>query len=143
MEVWRDAATLTLRVPVVEWQGSDMINGIPAEVQDASVAKGMQAPHWGLNLTQLTPALRREWGIPAGLEGVLIHSVVPFSVAENHSLRPGEVIMRVMEAPVASPEAALARLKALQDKGARYAALLMGNDNGLRWVSLPIAAGVA
>jgi serine protease Do len=143
MTVWRDAAALTLQVPVVAWQGSDTIAGIPAELQDASVTKGMKAPHWGLNLTPLTPVLRQEWGISPGLEGVLIHSVVPFSVAENHSLRPGEVIMRVMEAPVASPEAALARLKALQDKGTRYAALLMGNDNGMRWVSLPIAAGVA
>jgi serine protease Do len=143
MAVWRDAATLTLQIPVVAWQGSDMINGIPPEVQDAAVAKGMRAPHWGLNLTSLTPTLRREWGISPGLQGVLIHGVVPFSLAENHSLRPGEVIMRVMEAPVATPEAALARLKALQDKGAHYAALLMGNDNGMRWVSLPIAAGVA
>jgi hypothetical protein len=143
MEVWRNAATLTLQVPVVEWQGSDMINGIPPEVQDANVAKGMQAPHWGLNLTSLTPTLRREWGVSPGVDGVIIQSVVPFSVAENHTLRPGEVIMRVMEAPVTTPEDALARLKALQDKGARYAGLLMGNDNGMRWVSLPIAAGVA
>jgi hypothetical protein len=44
---------------------------------------------------------------------------------------------------VTEPEQALRLVKALQDKGAQYVGLLMGNDNGMRWVSLPISAGVA
>jgi S1-C subfamily serine protease len=78
----------------------------------------------------------------ASQQGVLINSVVPFSVADNHNLRPGEVIMTVMETPVTTPDDAVKLVRALHDQGSRYVAFLVGNDNGTRWVSLPIAAGV-
>jgi serine protease Do len=135
---------VTVQVPVVAWKGKgDDINGIPAATHDAELAQGMKAPHFGLNLVPLTDALRRDWGMAASQTGVLISSVTTFSVADNHNLKPGEVIMNVMEAPVTKPEDALARIKALHDKGAKYVAFLVGNDNGTRWVSLPISAGVA
>jgi serine protease Do len=143
MIVWRDRREVALQVPIVPWRGNDNIAGIPPELSDANVAKGMQAAHFGLHLVPLTPALRREWGMSATQRGVLIDSVVPFSVADNHNLRPGEVIMNVMETPTATPEEVLTILKRLHDAGAKYAALLVGNDNGVRWLSLPVAAGVA
>jgi serine protease Do len=144
LTVWRGGQSVTVQVPVVAWHGKgDDINGIPAATHDAELAQGMKAPHFGLNLVPLTDALRRDWGMAAGQTGVLISSVTTFSVADNHNLKPGEVIMNVMEAPVTTPEDALARIKALHDKGAKYVAFLVGNDNGTRWVSLPISAGVA
>jgi S1-C subfamily serine protease len=79
----------------------------------------------------------------ADQQGVLIKHVVPFSIADNHNLKPGEVIMTVMETPVTVPAEAVRLVKALHDAGAQYVAFLVGNDNGTRWVSLPIAAGVA
>jgi serine protease Do len=142
LTIWRDGGSRTVRVPVVAWHGTAEINGIPPAVQDPALAKAMQAPHFGLTLVPLTEQRRRAWGMAASLRGVMIESVLPFSVADNHNLRPGEVIMNVMETPVTTPEEALRQVKALHDRGAAYAALLMGNDNGMRWVSLPIAAGV-
>ncbi len=142
MTVWRQGAPVTLQVPVVAWQGNDVTNGMAPATRDADVAAGMMAPHYGLTLVALTPALRREWGIAPGQSGVLIAHVVPFSVADNHNLHPGEVIMSVMETPATSPAQALTIISALHDKGAAYVAFLMGNDNGVRWVALPIAAGV-
>ncbi len=130
-------------MPVVAWQGTSEINGIPPPIHDAEVTKALEAPHFGLTLVPLTAENRRAWGMAASQRGVLIESVAPFSIADNHSLRPGEVIMSVMETPVATPEEALRLVKALHDKGAAYVAFLLGNDNGMRWVSLPIAAGVA
>ncbi len=141
--VWRDRQEVTLQIPIVSWHGSDTIAGIPPELSNASVAKALGAPHFGLNLVPLTPALRREWSMAPTQRGVMIGSVVPFSIADNHNLRPGEVIMNVMQTPTATPAEVLASLKQLHDAGARYAALLIGNDNGMRWVSLPVAAGVA
>jgi serine protease Do len=143
MVVWRDRQEVTLQVLVSPYHGADVINGIPPAMHDASLAKGMDAPHFGLNVVALTDTLRQEWGMSPTQRGVLIQSVVPFSVADNHNLRPGEVIMNVMETPVTTTEDALRLVKALHDKGANYVAFLVGNDNGTRWVSMPIAAGVA
>ncbi len=143
LTVWRGGRSETVQVPVVAWHGTAEINGIPPATHDAAIAKALEAPHFGLTLVPLTDQLRRSWGMAASLRGVMIESVVPFSVADNHSLRPGEVIMSVMETPVTEPEQALRVVRELHDKGAAYVGLLMGNDNGMRWVSLPIAAGVA
>jgi serine protease Do len=143
MDVWRSGAATTVQIPIVAWRGTPEINGIPAAVHDASLAKGMQAPHFGLNLVPLTDALRQSWGMAANQSGVLIADVVPFSVADNHNLRPGEVIVSVMETPVSTPDQALEIIGRMHAGGAAYLAFLVGNDNGARWVSLPIAAGVA
>ncbi len=143
LAVWRGGQSQTVQVPIVAWHGTAEINGIPPATHDAELAKALHAPHFGLTLVPLTEARRRAWHMTASLRGVLIEGVAPFSVADNHSLRPGEVIMSVMETPVTTPEEALRLVKALHDKGAAYVAFLMGNDNGMRWVSLPIADGVA
>jgi len=142
LTVWRGGRSETVQVPVVAWQGTASINGIPPATHDAAIAKALEAPHFGLTLVPLDEQRRRAWGMAANLRGVMIESVVPFSIADNHSLRPGEVIMSVMETPVTEPEQALRVVRALHDKGAAYVGLLMGNDNGMRWVSLPISAGV-
>jgi serine protease Do len=142
LAIWRNAQAATVPVPVVAWHGTGAINGIPPATHDAELAKAMQAPHYGLTLEMLTPALRSDWGMAANQRGVLIKTVLPFSVADNHNLRPGEVIMNVMDTPTNHPNDVQRLIGALHDKGAAYAALLIGNDNGMRWVSLPIAAGV-
>jgi serine protease Do len=140
--VWRNNRSETLQVLIVAWHGTDTINGIPPVVRDANLEKALRAPHFGLNLVPLTNALRQKWGMAPSQRGVLISSVVPFSVADNHNLRPGEVIMNVMETPVDQPDDVVKLIKAMHDKGAQYVALLIGNDNGVRWVSLPVTAGV-
>jgi serine protease Do len=143
MQVWRGRKSITLQILVLPWHGTEMINGITPAVHDVDLAQGMQAPHFGLNLVPLTDELRRAWGMKPSQQGVLINSVVTFSVAENHDLRPGEVIMTVMDTPVSTPDDVYARVKALHDQGARFVAFLVGNDNGTRWVPMPVADGQA
>jgi S1-C subfamily serine protease len=90
----------------------------------------------------LTNDLRRKWGIAPSQTGLLIDSVVPFSIAENHDLRPGEVIVSVMDTPVTSVDQVLKQFTGMMDKKMPYVAFLVANDNGTRWVPVPIAAGV-
>ena len=99
-QVWRNGNALELSIPVVEYTGPGGVNGIMmAPPAGASIEQGMQAPHLGLTLVPLTDAARRKWGIAPSQTGVLIDSVAPFSIAENHELRPGEVIVAVMHHP--------------------------------------------
>jgi serine protease Do len=143
MQVWRGGQTLTLSVPVVEYTGPGGVNGImmppPA---DATIAMGMKAPHLGLTLVPLTPDLRRKWGIAASQTGLLIQSVAPFSIAEAHELRPGEVIAAVMDKPVTSMDQISAVIGGMMKQQEPYVAVLVANDNGTRWVPLPLSKGV-
>jgi serine protease Do len=141
-QVWRGGQMITVPVPVIEYTGPGGVNGIMEPVNDASIAKGMKAPHLGLTLVPLTPDLRRKWGIAPTQTGLLIDSVVPFSIAENHDLRPGEVIVSVMDTPVTSVDQVLKQFTGMMDQKMPYIAFLVANDNGTRWVPVPIAAGV-
>jgi serine protease Do len=142
VQIWRNGQTMTLSVPVVEYTGSGGVNGIMEAPHDAAVAEGMKAPHLGLTLEPLTPDLRKKWNIAANQPGLLISNVVPFSIAENHDLRPGEVIVSVMDHPVTSVEQVLGLFQGMMQQKAPYVAFLVANDNGTRWVPVPISAGV-
>ncbi len=141
-QVWRGHQTITLSVPVVEYTGPGGVNGIMAPPVDTSLAAAMKAPHLGLDLVPLTPALRQKWGISPTQTGLLINSVVPFSIADNHELRAGEVIASVNDMPVTSIDEAVGMVKGMMEKKEPYIALLVANDNGTRWVPVPIVQGV-
>jgi serine protease Do len=142
MQVWRNGQTIALAVPVVEYTGPGGVNGIMEPPAGAKIAEGMKAPHLGLNLVPLTDAGRKKWGIAASQTGLLIDSVVPFSIAENHDLRPGEVIVSVLDHPATSVEQVLSIFNGMMAQKTPYVAFLVANDNGTRWVPVPIAAGV-
>jgi serine protease Do len=142
MQVWRSGQVVTLSVPVVEYVGPGGVNGIMEAPHDAAIAAGMKAPHLGLTLTPLTPELRRKWGLAANQPGLLVSNVVPFSIAENHDLRPGEVIVSVMDHPVSSVDQVISLFTGMMKAKAPYVAFLVANDNGTRWVPVPISEGV-
>jgi serine protease Do len=142
MQVWRGGKLTTLSVPVVEYTGPGGVNGIMEAPHDAAVAEGMKAPHLGLTLEPLTPELRKKWGVAAQQQGLLISNVVPFSIAENHDLRPGEVVVSVMSHPVTSVDQVIGLFTGMMQQKAPYVAFLVANDNGTRWVPVPISEGV-
>jgi serine protease Do len=142
MQIWRNGKMVTLSVPVVEYTGPGGVNGIMEPPHDDAVAQGMKAPHLGLTLQPLTPELRKKWGIAANQSGLLISNVVPFSIAENHELRPGEVVVSVMSHPATSVDQVISLFTGMMQQKAPYVAFLVANDNGTRWVPVPISAGV-
>jgi serine protease Do len=142
MQIWRNHQTMTLSIPVVEYTGPGGVNGIMEPPHDDAVAQGMKAPHLGLSLEPLTPELRQKWGIAANQPGLLISNVTPFSIAENHDLRQGEVIVSVMSHPVTSVDQVTSLFTGMMQQKAPYVAFLVANDNGTRWVPVPISDGV-
>ena len=143
VQVWRAGATTTLMVPVVEYIGPGGVNGIMmAPPSDGSIEQGMKAAHLGLTLAPLTDATRRKFGLAADQTGVLIDAVAPFSIAEVHELRAGEVITDVGDAPVSSVDQVAGALSAMMGNGAPYVPLLVTRGDETRWVPLPVANGV-
>ncbi|HVO23415.1 MAG TPA: DegQ family serine endoprotease [Candidatus Margulisiibacteriota bacterium] len=76
-----------------------------------------QRPHatrgWGLTLTDLTPALMRQFSIPSGVRGAMIREIEDGSPADEAGLQAGDVIRQVDRQPVTSArtcDQALARV---------------------------------
>jgi serine protease Do len=61
----------------------------------------------GVGVADLGPAARREFGIPARIEGAIVTDVEPDSAAAEHGLAPGDVILEINRQPVRSAEEAV------------------------------------
>ena len=60
---------------------------------------------WGITLTDLTPALIRQFNLPPSVRGAMIREVEDGSLAEQAGLQPGDVIRQVDRQPVTSARA--------------------------------------
>ena len=77
----------------------------------------------GLRVAELNPAMRQQFRVPDGVDGVLVTAVKPGSPGEEAGLRPGVVILQVDGAAVAST-ASLKKMLADAKKNGKDAVLL-------------------
>jgi serine protease Do len=134
LTIWREGAEKGVTASVGEWP-NEMPGG---GVMSSGVAEAMiqRMPDPGVRLAPLSDATRKQYGIDAKLNGVLIASVEADSEAHDLGLSPGDVITAVQGVPVAGPdEVRRAVQKAHNDKRPFLAVLVQGK-NGNRWISL-------
>jgi len=139
LNIWRDGKGALVAVPVATWKSTDLLNGLPPVLHDAEVEKAIKAPNLGLTMEPLTEALRKQWKIADDVKGVLITRVEPFSVADNHSVRAGMVVMSVLGQPVSTPEQITQMVHARRDVSADHVPILVSGKEGLRWMALPLS----
>jgi serine protease Do len=149
LTVMRDGERITLSIEIgllEDDAGKQASAATPEEAPEASPETSPDAPPdaaqastevLGLSLAPLTDEARARYSIAAGVKGVLVASVETGSEAERKSLKPGEVIVRVSQTEVATPQDVVARIEELQSEGRKTAMLLVsGENNKLRFVSL-------
>jgi serine protease Do len=88
----------------------------------------------GLALQTLTQDVAASLGIERGTKGAVITDVVAGSPAERAGLKPGEVIVEVDRAPVASSEQAVEALRA--QRGGNGHLLRVRSSSGTRFVTV-------
>jgi serine protease Do len=87
------------------------------ELPNEDIKSPEQQGRIGLALQTLTPDVADQLGIDRGTKGAVITDVVAGSPAERAGLKPGEVIVEVDRAPVASSEQAVEALRAARGGG--------------------------
>jgi serine protease Do len=76
---------------------------MPGEVDVAETGSGSsQGVLNDVKVTYITPAIRREFSIPAEVQGAVVSDIVPGSAPDEAGLRPGDVIQEINRKPVAS-----------------------------------------
>lgn len=93
----------------------------------------------GMELTEITDALREEFAISEELVGVLINAVDEGSKAYSKEVEAGQVIVEVAQEEVKTPEDVQKVIDKLKADGRRNAFFMIANQNGeLRFVTLRI-----
>lgn len=131
MTVWRDGKEVSLSPQIALLTDRDAgRQGTPG----SSEAPG----NLGLTLAPLTPETRKRFGIEEDVEGALVADVAEGSPAFQHGLIPGDIILRVGDAEVSTPQdVANAVNKARQ--GDRDTVLVLRQREGSRsFVALPL-----
>jgi serine protease Do len=130
------------------------IGRVPEEVEKAEQAEANaktdrdeqdegEADHeelLGLSIAPLTDALRTQFHIGKGVEGVVITDVDANSAAAQKDVKPGDVIVEVTQEKVNDPEEVVARVAAVKKSGRKSVLLLISDaKGGLRFVAVPVA----
>jgi serine protease Do len=126
--LWRDHGKQTVTVQVAKLADEQVAaNDNQPEAPDAGPADSVET--LGLTLASLTPDLRRQFGIPETVDGVVVTSVADDGPAARRGLQPGDVIEQVGSAPVATPQQVANLAKAARAEN-RNAVLLLVNRQG-------------
>ena len=107
MEIIREGKKMTVSVRVERRETRLSALG-GAGILPAGAAKGS-----GITLQEPTEELKRAYGLPANVKGVVVTSVDPESDAAI-TLQPGDVILEIGWERVSRPEAAIDKLKQLK-----------------------------
>ena len=135
--LWRDHATLTVQPTIVENPATAAAPQARAPIPPGA-PKRLDANDVGLRLSTITAALSRQYGIAAGQTGVVVADVVPGSIAANHGIQRGDVIVKFNGQPVTSTGNLETLVEAAQQAQQLYALVLFQDRRGPRWVGMPL-----
>ena len=134
--VWRDNASTTLRVTLGRREDAEA--AIPVVVNRS---EPLQGNVMGLTVSGVTDALREQFSIPAGTDGLVITAIEPASDAFDKSMREGDVITEAGQQPVTTPAELEQRIQAARDAGRKSILLLVRRAGEPRFVALPVDQG--
>jgi len=138
--VLREGHELTMQVTPAAWPKHETRSaGQPGQ----PVKLAMLVPaNLGLSLSTLTPDLRAHYGLPMRQTGVLIDGVAAGTDAFDRGLAPGDVVLRVQNTDVHSPQEVQAAVDAARAEHKPYIAALVlpkeQENRGPRWTVLRV-----
>jgi serine protease Do len=130
--IWHDGAESSKVVVAAE---------IPGSQQPLDAAPDLN--HFvmgGLQLSAITPADRQTYGLSPQQAGVLVTGVPNDVFTGERGLLPGDVILRVQDTVVSTPQAVHSLVASAWKSGHALVALLVQTKNTQSWIPLGIAA---
>jgi serine protease Do len=138
MVVWHDGATRTLPVAVASWPKDEAANDPVGPPVMQARGERMVSPTLGLQMAALTDEERKAHAIAAGLSGVLVLAVAANSTAADVGVAANDLILRVMDTPVTTPEDVRQALAAARQQGRPAALVLVQSGDRPHWVIVPL-----
>ena len=131
--VFREGETQTLRVTLGRREEAEaMPAAAPAQEEPA------EREILGMTLSQATPELAEELGVPEDAEGLVVAEVDPASEAYEKGLRAGDVITEAGQTAVAAPDDFETRMEEAREAGRTSLLLLVRRQGEPRFVALSL-----
>jgi len=143
LTVWRAGHEFETKPTIIEWprQLWDRLN---APIETAPVEPAIP-PNLGLSLVEVTDEVRAKYGLEQGQTGVLVAGVMANTDAADRGLATGDVILRVQDQPVASPQSVQAVIDSVREQKRTFAVMLVlpkvQQLPGPKWMALRVASG--
>jgi serine protease Do len=118
------------------------IAAMPENPQQAAATPsggGEEATALGLQLSPISPELRRQFKIPKDVEGVAVTKIAGDSPAGALGIEPGDVIVSVDQQPATDPQRTAAALKQAATQG--NILLLLNRRGTSQFVGLSVSGG--
>ncbi len=120
LKLYREKKLITVTVAVGKRPSEDKLRGEEPETEKEPT--DMDKPFveaTGLILGPLDAETRSELQLPESVGGALVEKVVPYGLAQQSGIRPGDVLIEINRKNVKSAEAAIKEIKvAIQEKSA-------------------------
>jgi serine protease Do len=138
--VWRDRKEQTIPATVGGWAEEEQPSADNAAAKPTLIAH-VDLPDLGLQTAAITDETRAKYKLAEAQTGVVITGIAPGSAADEIGLAAGEVILRVQQTPVATPEDMLARFNDVRKAQRHHVVVLIQDKQGLHWVPLYVGSG--
>jgi serine protease Do len=96
---------------------------------------------FGLKLGRPTAELRKQFKLPDAAKGLVITEVPPNSAGASQGLRPGDLVIAIGNAAVATPEAVSQLTAAAKKAGQKKVPVRVEREGNTRFVALPVEPG--
>ena len=132
--VWRDGKRESLRLVVGLPPGAEGLASAP----EAGESDEAEQPSLGLELAPLTPNIRARYELAESVEGAIVVRVDADGTAAEKGLRPGDIIVRAGNRPVASPADVSEALARVTESGGDVLLLLVERQGARQFIAVPI-----
>ncbi len=105
IKIWRDGKYLDLTAQIAELKES-----APA------IARAQVLTELGMDVSDLTPEIRRSYNIPKEIEGVVVTSLDPDGRAERAGVKIGDVILKINRTKIRNTKDFWKAVRAIKDK---------------------------
>lgn len=134
LTVWRDEKERRMKITPERYPEDDNVAGVSSEDDTDDSSEDQQSKVIGASLQSLDSELRDSLKLDEDLDGVAIVSVDEDGLASQNGLRPGDVILRVSNQEVSSPDDVNDLIEAALDADKKQIALLVQRGSGSRFI---------
>jgi serine protease Do len=136
--IWRDGKEYEVELKVAVLNPN---RPPPAPPEPEKPRPAVAIDAFGLKLAKLSPELKKQFSLPDVATGVVITEVPPNSAAAAQGLRPGDLVIAVGHAVVATPEEMPQLAAAAKKAGQKKVLVRVQREGSTRFVALPLEAG--
>ena len=129
MTVWRDDHSRSINVTI----------GTEGQTKTASAAADTGVKRVGMSLQALTPDVRDQLNVGPNVGGVLVGEVTPGSNADESGVQPGDIIVRVGNSPVNSPDQVVNAIHTAQHQNRQALSVLVLRNGVTSYLGLDLA----